>query len=171
MKKKVNKIEVRLARSFKYKRNQYKTEMQTHIDYLCSFNEDDKKWDISYKSGVISITSVSVNIQLNYPPEEVVMISHDTHYREGKLNSWSDMQTRGFTFRASTRSYMNVTSHESNLDKGEQWGKIEVDYHATGYSGAHYLMIEVPYLVAKGFIDLMSGRTELEGVSSIASNT
>ena len=132
--------------------------------FSCSFFDDDKKtqWFLCYNPGFIQIECHGgVNLQLNFPPDEEGEYDTGSNHRNGGQNIWGDLKTRGFTLRACTRTYM-----EDETDPGVQphpSGDVEVDFHATGYSGGHYMRFDVPYLLARGLMKLMCGQYDLEG--------
>lgn len=121
--------------------------------FSCSFfDENNDDWFLCYNPGYINIQSKTVNIQLNFPLNEKGVCEQGSNYRFEYENIWTELNTQGFTLRSTFRIGDEVKD-----------GTVEVDFHATEYSGSHYIKVEVPDLLAKGLTDLMNGKYDLEG--------
>jgi len=135
--------------------------------FSCTFFDGESNWFVCYNPGFIKINCQGgVNIELNFSPEEKGEYEQRSNYRSGGQNIWSDLKTQGFTLRSCTRTYKDRGDPEFDpiQDRtGEPSGDVEIEFHATGYSGGHYLAFQVPYLLAKGLMKLMCGQYDLEG--------
>ena len=156
--------------------------------FSCTFFDDEKQWFLCYNPGFIKINCHGgVNVELNFPPGERGEYQQSSNYRSGGQNAWADLKTQGFTLRACTRNLKTQgftlractrtykDRNDPKLDRndpkfdpikdktGDPSGDVEIDFHATGYSGSHYMTFQVPYLLAKGLMKLMYGKYDLEG--------
>ncbi len=137
--------------------------------FSCTFIDDANKtqWFVCYNSGYINLNCYGgIDLQLNYPMNEITEYEEGSSYRDGGKNSWGDLKTRGFTLRSAIRTYIDKDDPEFNAaydQIGESSGYVDVDFHATEYSGSHYIRFNVPYALAKGLMQLMQGNYTLEG--------
>jgi hypothetical protein len=139
--------------------------------FSCTFFDGEKQWFVCYNPGFIQINCHGgVNVELNFPPGEQVGYEQRSNYRSGGQNAWADLKTQGFTLRACTRTYKdrNDSKFDPAKDRtGDPSGDVEIEFHATEYSGGHYMTFQVPYLLAKGLMKLMYGKYDLEGAVQV----
>jgi hypothetical protein len=136
--------------------------MQSSISYSYSFTDNGKVWLLNYARGSLYIhTEGGVNLRLNYLADEIPKYSENYKTNNGILNTWGELETRGFNLTAFT--YQGGPE----LDSFQNEGIVEVYFNATEYTGYHSLLFAVPYLLAKGLMTLGRGETELEGANII----
>jgi hypothetical protein len=141
--------------------------------FSCNFFDATNKttWYLCYNPGFIQINChEGINLQLNFPENEKPDYDKLSKYRDGGYNTWVDLKTRGFTLCASTRTYVdkNHPEFDAQYDRqGEPSGEIKVYFHATEYTGGHYITFQVPYALAKGLMRLIYGNYDIEGALEV----